>query len=85
MRVAPIPLYAAVDSRMDVEEAALLAGEAAKITHQNPLGYIPAALMAHIIYRLAQDEAPTLAALKQYVIEGMEALEKLLFRLSKPR
>ena len=33
--------------------------------------------MAHIIYRLALDEAPTLAALKQYIIEGMEALEKL--------
>ena len=77
MRVAPIPLYAAVDSRMAVEEAALLAGEAAKITHQNPLGYIPAALMAHIIYRLALDEAPTLAALKQYIIEGTEALETL--------
>ena len=77
MRVAPIPLYAAVDSRMDVTEAAKLAGDAAEITHQHPLGYIPAALMAHIIYRLALDEQPTLSSMKQHIIEGMEALEKL--------
>ncbi|MBR5639674.1 MAG: ADP-ribosylglycohydrolase family protein [Muribaculaceae bacterium] len=77
MRVAPIPLFAAVDSRMDVTEAAKLAGDAAEITHQHPLGYIPAALMAHIIYRLALDEQPTRLSLKQYIIEGLEALEKL--------
>lgn len=77
MRIAPIPLYAAVESRMDVREAASLAGDAAEITHQNPLGYIPAALMSHIIYRLALDEQPTRANLKQYIVEGLEALEEL--------
>ena len=77
MRIAPIPLYAAVDSRMDAQEAAILAGDAAEITHQHPLGYIPAALMAHVIYRLAQDEQPTKSTMKQYIVEGMEALEKL--------
>lgn len=77
MRIAPIPLYAAVESRMDVTEAARLAGEAAEITHQHPLGYIPAALMAHVIYRLALEEQPTKSSLKQHILEGMEALEKL--------
>ena len=77
MRIAPIPLYAAVDSRMDITSAAKLAGEAAEITHQHPLGYISAALMAHVIYRLAQDEQPTQASLKQHINGGMEALEKL--------
>lgn len=77
MRIAPIPLYAAVDSRMDITSAAKLAGEAAEITHQHPLGYIPAALMAHVIYRLAQDEQPTQASFKQHIAEGMKALEKL--------
>ncbi len=77
MRIAPIPLYASVESRMDVTEAARLAGEAAEITHQHPLGYIPAALMAHVIYRLALEEQPTKSNLKQYIVEGMEALEKL--------
>lgn len=77
MRVAPIPLYAAVDSRMEILDADRLAGDAAEITHQHPLGYIPAALMVHIIYRLALDEHPTQSSLKQYIVEGMGALEKL--------
>lgn len=33
MRIAPIPLYAAVDNRMDIMEADKLAGDAAEITH----------------------------------------------------
>lgn len=77
MRIAPIPLYAAVDGRMSIEDADLLAGEAAEITHQHPLGYIPAALAAHIIYRLSEDEMPTRESLKDYIHEGMAAIEKL--------
>ena len=59
MRIAPIPLYAAVDNRMDIFDADRLAGDAAEITHQHPLGFISAALMSHVIYRLALDENPT--------------------------
>ena len=77
MRVVPVPLYAAVDNRMSVTDAALLAGDAAEITHQHPLGYIPAALVAHIIYRLAEDEMPTRQSLVGYIHEGMEAMKKL--------
>ena len=77
MRIAPIPLYAAVDNRMDVLEADRLAGDAAEITHQHPLGYIPAALMSHIIYRLAMDENPTREGLIEYILEGMEKLGDL--------
>ena len=77
MRVAPIPLYAAVDNRMDIVEADRLAGEAAAITHLHPLGFIPAALMAHVIYRLAMDEAPSADALIQYIREGMCQMREL--------
>ena len=77
MRVAPIPLYAAVQDRMSIEDADCLAADAAKITHQHPLGYIPAALVAHIIYRLAEDEMPTRQSLEGYIHEGMDAMEKL--------
>ena len=77
MRIAPIPLYAAVDNRMDVLEADKLAGDAAEITHQHPLGYIPAALMSHVIYRLVLDEHPTREALIAYVLEGMGKLGDL--------
>jgi ADP-ribosylglycohydrolase len=77
MRVAPIPLYAVVDNRMSIADAARLAGDAAEITHQNPLGFIPAALVAHIIYRLALDEAPNRDLFERYIHEGMAAMEKL--------
>lgn len=77
MRIAPIPLYAAVDNRMDILEADKLAGDAAAITHQHPLGYIPAALMSHVIYRLVLDEHPTREALIAYVFEGMGKLGDL--------
>jgi len=77
MRIAPIPLYAASGNRMTIEEADRLAGDAAEITHHHPLGIIPAALMAHIIYRLALDEAPIRSKFEQYVREGMQQMRTL--------
>ena len=76
MRIAPIPLYAAVQERMIIEEADLLAGESAEITHQHPLGYISAALMSHVIYRLARDIEPTRESMKRYIMEGVDMLRK---------
>lgn len=76
MRIAPIPLYAAVQDRMTIEEADLLAGEAAEITHQHPLGYISAALMACISYRLARDIEPTRESMKRYIMEGVDMIRK---------
>ena len=77
MRIAPIPLYAAVQDRLSIEEADLLAGEAAEITHQHPLGYISAALMSHIIYRLALDIEPTQDSMKHYIMEGVSEMRRL--------
>ena len=77
MRVAPIPLYAAVNERISIEASDQLAGDAAKLTHKHPLGYIPAALMAHVIYRLACDMEPTKEGMKRYIIEGTEEIRKL--------
>lgn len=77
MRIAPIPLYGAVDNRMSILEADRLAADAAEITHLNPLGFIPAALMAHIIYRSALDDHPSQDAMTRYAEEGIEALSEL--------
>lgn len=77
MRVSPIPLYAAVDGRMNIDESDLLAGEAAEITHMHPLGFISAALMAHVIYRLALDEQPSREGLEQYTRDGLAQMKKL--------
>ena len=76
MRIAPIPLYAAVQNRMSIDEADLLAAEAAEITHQHPLGYISAALMSHVIYRLALDIEPTQERLERYIMEGVATTRK---------
>lgn len=76
MRVAPIPLYA-VAHAMPIAHADRLAGDAAEITHQHPLGFIPAALVAHIIYRLALDENPSREAMERYIREGIEAMKTL--------
>lgn len=77
MRIAPIPLYAAVDGRMDILDADRLAGDAAEITHQHPLGFIPAALMSHVIHRLALDVNPTRESMIEYIREGMGKLDDL--------
>jgi ADP-ribosylglycohydrolase len=74
MRVAPIPLYAVVNRRIDIVGSDRLAAYAAEVTHQHPLGFISAALMAHIIYRLVLDEKPTRASLKQYIHEGAQQM-----------
>ena len=78
MRVAPIALFGLGEDRLSSMEAMdKLAAEAAEMTHQNPLGYIPAAMMVHIIYRLATDSAPTRDALYAYTEEAMKTMDTL--------
>ena len=78
MRVAPIALFGLGEGRLSsIEAMDKLAAEAAEITHLNPLGYIPAAMMVHIIYRLATDSAPTRDALYAYTEEAMKTMDTL--------
>ena len=77
MRVAPIPLYAVVDKRMSIEDADKLAGDAAEITHQHPLGFISAALMSHVIFRLASDIQSNVSSMKEYIMEGVDAIREM--------
>ena len=69
MRVAPLGLY-----HEDARQAALLAAEAAALTHGHEMGYIPAALLAYIVSRAVY--APE-AGLKQIVLEGLACMEAL--------
>ncbi len=65
MRAAPVGLYYANATKVyknDREVIGLLLGTGAKIaqcTHKHPLGYLPAAVMAYIIYQLAQAGSKT--------------------------
>ena len=62
---------------MSIEDANLLAGEAAEITHQHPLGFISAALMSHVIYRLVLDPKPTQEGMKGYIKESIDEIREL--------
>lgn len=71
MRIAPVPLYGAVNNRMDIKEVCYLAAAASKLTHQHPLGYISSAFIAYIIYCLVQDENPEREVYKKYIYEAL--------------
>ena len=78
MRVAPVALYGLGEGRFsNIEEMDEVAADAAEMTHQHPLGYISAALMAHVVYRLATDDEPTRDALVVYVEDGLDTLDRL--------
>lgn len=77
MRIAPIPLYGAMDDRLDIREACKLAADASELTHLHPLGYIPSAFVSYIIYKLAQDEAPERETYKDYIREGLDMIAEL--------
>lgn len=74
MRIAPIPLYGAVDSRIAIGEACYLAAGASELTHKHPLGYITSSLVAYIIYRLAQDDNPSRDDYMVYIRWGLDML-----------
>lgn len=73
MRVAPVGLMAAADENIMIKnscgvdvprrkwtekEVARLGGDCAEITHKHPLGYLPAAFMADLIYYIMMYDEP---------------------------
>lgn len=53
MRVSPIALYGAVHD-IGIEYTTLLACDAARITHQHPLGFLSAGIFDYVIYELVR-------------------------------
>lgn len=59
MRVAPMGLFMAAHPIYNVTQTALAGAEIAAVTHRHPLGYLPAAMLTHLLRRLVvtrQDE-----------------------------
>lgn len=77
MRTAPVALFGAMDNRLGIEDAMVLSADAAEITHQHPLGWLPSALETYIIYQLLQNDAPTVGDFESYVAKGYQVLETL--------
>ena len=85
MRTAPVALYGAVwrdtpegellEGRIsNIKDVDMLAADAAEITHQHPLGWLPSALEAHVVYRILQKDSPTVDDFKAYLSEGYDTL-----------
>ena len=71
MRAAPVGMILWEDSReMDLESA-----EIAAITHGHPLGYMPAAVLSHVVHRLIY--GPETMTLRQIVEEARDTVAKV--------
>ena len=82
MRVAPWPLFCAChEARYGIEEIDVAGGEIARLTHKHPLGWIPAIVMTHIIYRIVKDGGfegfEKVSAVKHFTAIVNEALQLL--------
>ena len=56
MRVAPYGLFCGCrEVGYSIEEIDVAGGEIARLTHKHPLGWMPAILLTHILYRLVKD------------------------------
>lgn len=73
MRVAPVALYLAGRENGDIAVADRAGAQAAAATHGNPLGYISAAALVHIIYRLIADPDLSILAAVEDAMAAMAA------------
>ena len=72
MRIAPL----ALNNQMGTENLDMEAAQIAAITHGHSLGYMPAAVLCHIINRIVFP-GDHKVGLKEIVIEAMKTVEKL--------
>lgn len=73
MRVSPVGLYFGAD-KLPPLDADLLGAELAALTHGNEMGYIPAAMLVHIVRLLAHSGEITP---KAAVLDGISAMRQL--------
>lgn len=76
MRVAPIALDPILRSKMMIEELDMEAAQVAAITHGHPLGYMPAAMLCHIISRIVFPDGER-KPLEEIVLEARDTIAKL--------
>ena len=73
MRVAPIGLYF-IGKSMPIEDVDRIGAEVAALTHGHELGYLPAAVLTHIIYRLADSSD---VSISDAVDEAVQTVERI--------
>ncbi len=73
MRVAPI----AVNYRTDIETLDMEGAQLAAITHGHSLGYMPAAVLVHIINRIVFPPKGAQMSLKEIVLEARDTMNRI--------
>ena len=73
MRVAPIALY----YQMDIDQLDMEGAQLAAITHGNSLGYMPAAVLVHVINRIVFPPAGEKQSLKEIVLEARDTAARI--------
>ena len=72
MRVAPIGLY--LHERFPSDEIDMIGAKAAALTHAHELGYIPAAMLVHIINMISHDDT---IGLLPAIIDSLATVKRL--------
>lgn len=76
MRVAPVGLYFG-ESRKPAVAVDMIGADIAALTHGHEMGYIPAAMLVHIIRLVSHNDDITL---KEAVLDGMAAMKRTFTR-----
>ena len=76
MRVAPTALDPVLRSKFTIQQIDMEAAQAAAITHGHSLGYMPAAMLCHIISRIVFPESERMP-LKEIVLEARDTIAEL--------
>ena len=76
MRVAPVGLYFG-ESRKPAVAVDMIGADIAALTHGHEMGYIPAAMLVHIIRLVSHNDDITL---KEAVLDGMAAMKRIFTR-----
>ena len=80
MRTAPIALICAMHSYADgsILKSDLVAAEAARITHKHPLGFIPSAILNHMLRLIMRIHDGPQPQLEHVVEEALDAVQDVI-------
>ena len=73
MRVAPL----ALNYQVNIEDLDIEGAQIAAITHGHSLGYMPAAVLVHIINRIVFSPEGKTMSLKEIIVEAENTIAKL--------
>lgn len=78
MRVAPMGLFMAVHPFYSIEETDEAGAEIAAVTHRHPLGFLPAAMLTHLLRQLVVTETEEIKRnISEIALESINCLDKI--------